>query len=75
MKCHLHLIVCVLDELTAGLLTLILTAGELLDAAGIISVVRDQRAIEFRLTFRISVTGIGVTSNILASEIIINPNL
>ena len=64
---------CVLDELAAGLWALILARGKLLNAAGIISVVRDQRAVEFLLTFRISVTGIGVTNNILASERNINP--
>ena len=73
MKCQLHLILCVLDELAAGLWTLILALGELLNAAGIISVVGDQRAVEFRLTFRISFTGIDVTHNILASENNINP--
>ena len=44
--------------------------GELLDAAaaGVIGVVRDHRAVGLHFAFRISVTGIGVTRNFLASE-------
>ena len=58
----------VLDKLAAGLLALLLAWGELLDAAGVIGVVRDHRAVGLHFAFRIPVTGIGVTRSFLASE-------